>query len=149
MNKDEVKTTQTAQATWVVLSTSVIAEGAGGQRDEELIEQGKREKRDEQRLDDFRDYRLLSWEEASSGIGGRKICPAWDNVICRVSRFDPEAFPTDPEAFPKPSQDLTPKPSQKNCPSAEPVIFAFIISSLIPTGYDSNTSRHHVHLYLG
>ena len=53
----------------------VMADAAGGQQVEEFIEQGIREKRDEQRLDDFRDYRLLSWEEANGGIGGRKICP--------------------------------------------------------------------------
>jgi len=51
----------------------VMADGAGGQQVEEFIEQDERENRVEQRLDDFRDYRLLSWEEASGGIGGRKI----------------------------------------------------------------------------
>jgi len=83
----------------------VTADAAGGQQGEEFIE-GKSEKRDEQRLDDFRDNRLLSREEASSGIGGRKIWPARNNgllgsripdsdmlAICRVSRSDPEAHP--------------------------------------------------------
>jgi hypothetical protein len=71
-----------------------MADAAGGQQVEEFIEQGKRKERDEQRLDDFRDYRLLSWEEANGGIGGRKTFPARNDAICRVSRFDPEALPT-------------------------------------------------------
>jgi hypothetical protein len=92
VNKDESNATQTAQATWVALSSSVMADAAGGQQVEVFIE-GKREKRDEQQLDGFREYRLLSWEEASSGIGGRKTFPAWNNAICRVSRSAPEALP--------------------------------------------------------
>ena len=68
-----------------------MADAAGGEQVEEFIE-GKREKRDEQQLDDFRDYRLLSWEEASSGIGGRKFCPTRNNAICRVSKSDPGEF---------------------------------------------------------
>jgi len=70
-----------------------MADAAGGQQAEEFIEQGIRKKRVELRLDDFRDYRLLSWEEVSGGIGGRKICPTRNNAICRVSRFDPETLP--------------------------------------------------------